>query len=181
MFIRDIKPNLLKQLKENKVFKNKLLPDVKKGNVFAALRNNRIDFYFKGGKLFSFNNKGLSTHIKYATTPEDSIGNYVTENEFSQKCRNFAKDFDEDYHKIKNNCALYSKGSEAACVSYLYNKYSFVKSENIIVLDIEISLEADEDRSRTQDRIDRRRTPPPSGRLRPRWTTAAGNRPGRSP
>jgi hypothetical protein len=50
---------------------------------------------------------------------------------------------------------LYSKGSEAYCVSYLYSKYSFASSaSDIVVLDIEISLEADEDEDRNQDRID---------------------------
>jgi len=155
MLTRDIKPDLLKQLKEDKLFKDKLFNDIKKGSVFAALRNNRIDFYFKGGKLFSFNSNGLSTHIKYATTPEDDIGNYVTESKFSEKCGNSIKSFVSDYNKIKTNCELYSKGSEAACVSYLYNKYSFASSAtDIVVLDIEISLEADEDESRNQDRID---------------------------
>ena len=155
MLIRNIKPDLLKQLKEDKLFKDKLFNDIKKGSVFAALRNNRIDFYFKGGKLFSFNSNGLSTHIKYATTPEDAIGNYVTENKFSEKCGNSIKSFVSDYNKIKTNCELYSKGSEAAYVSYLYSKYSFANSAtDIVVLDIEISLEADEDENRNQDRID---------------------------
>ncbi len=154
-FTRNIKPELLKQLKDNKIFNDKLSPDVKSGNVFAALRNNEVDFYYKGGKLFSFNNKGLSTHVKYATTPEDNASNYVTENEFSQKCRNSIKDFNEDYDKIKNNCKLYSKGTEAACVSYLYKKYSFINiSEDIIILDIEVSLKSEEDSDKNQDRID---------------------------
>jgi hypothetical protein len=55
MLIRNIKPELIKQLRNDKLFQDKLFDDVKKGNVFAALRNNRIDFYFKGGKLVSFN------------------------------------------------------------------------------------------------------------------------------
>ena len=155
MFIRNIKPDLLKQLKDHELFKNKLFNDIKNGKVFAALRNNRIDFYFKGGKLFSFNKNGLLTHIKYATTPEDEIGSYVTESEFSEKCGNSIKSFVSDYNKIKTNCELYSKGSEAACVSYLYSKYSFFSSAaDIVVLDIEISLKADEDKNRNQDRID---------------------------
>lgn len=155
MFIRDIKPELLDQLKNDKLFKEKLFEDVKKGHVFAALRNNRIDFYFKGGKLFSFNSDGLSTHIKYATTPEDDVGNYVTESKFSEKCGNSIKSFIADYNKIKTNCELYSKGSEAACVSCLNTKYSFASSaSNIVVLDVEISLEADTDEDRNQDRID---------------------------
>lgn len=155
MFIRNIKSDLLKQLVNNGLFKNKLFDDIKKGKVFAALRKNRVDFYFKGGKLFSFGSNGLSTHIKYATTPEDKTGNYVTESKFSEKCGNSIKSFVSDYNKIKTNCELYSKGSEAACVSYLYSKYSFVSSAaDIVVLDIEISLKADEDKNGNQDRID---------------------------
>ena len=96
MLKRDLNSELIKRLKDNEVFKNKLIPDIEKGNVFPAIRNNRIDFYFKGGKLFSFNKAGLSTHIKYATTPEDNVKNYVTEKEFSEKCNSFIKNFGKD-------------------------------------------------------------------------------------
>ena len=155
-FARNIDQVLLNKLKSDDVFKNKLLEDIaQKHNVFAALRNNRMDFYFKGGKLFSFDQKGLSTHIKYATTPEDNVGNYVTENDFPEICKGLAKSFEKDYEKIKKNCGLYSKASEADCVSCLWRKYSFANtSEDIVVLDIEISLKSEEDNGRKQDRID---------------------------
>jgi hypothetical protein len=154
-FTRDIDQVLLNKLKSDTVFRCKLLEDIAKRNVFVALRNNRMDFYFRGGKLFSFGEKGLSTHIKYATTPEDNTKNYVTEADFSEICKGLTKSFKKDYDKIKDNCGLYSKGSEATGVSYLWEKGSFVNaSEDIIVLDIEISLKSAEDIGRNQDRID---------------------------
>ena len=154
MFTRSLSAELIKQLKEDKVFKNNLLPDIKDGKVFPAVRNERVDFYFKGGKLFSFSSAGLSTHIKYATTPEDNAKNYVTERDFIDKCSGFIKDFKKSYEKIKNNCALYSKDSEAACVSYLYSKHTFIQAAaDMVVLDVEVSFESDEE-NRKQDQID---------------------------
>ncbi len=154
MFTRNLGTDSMGQLKKEKLFNNQLLPDIERGSVFAAIRNDRVDFYFKGGKLFSYNKKeGFSSHIKYATTPEDDVKNYITEKEFPKTCGRFIKDFEKDYNKIKNNCELYSKGSEAACVAHLYNKYSFINSAiNTVVLDIEISLESRE--GKNQDRID---------------------------
>ena len=155
MFIREVSEKNIASLQKSDLFRNKLSQDIKTGKVFPAIRKERIDFYYKGGKLFSFNNTGLLTQIKYATTPEDNIKNYITEEKFSKSCGRFIKDFEKDYDKIKNNCALYSKGSESACASYLYSKYSFVKAEaEVMVLDIEISLETAEDEDGSQDRID---------------------------
>ena len=145
--------DFIEELKREKVFKGELLKDIRSGEVFPAIRNNRVDFYYKGGKLFSFGKKGLSTHIKYATTPEDNGKNYITEKEFSENRVALIKDFAIDYCKIKRNCELYFKGSESAGVSHLYSGYSFMKLRvDVVVLDVEISLESIEDRS--QDRID---------------------------
>jgi hypothetical protein len=154
MFIRDLTPPLIAGLRENRIFNNKLLPDIISGHVFPAIRKQRVDFYFKGGKLFSYSQSGLATHVKYATTPDENSKNYVTENDFVSKCMKLGKDFEADYEQIKSNCELYSKGTEAACVSCLYNRHSFMNpTADIMVLDIEISFESDED-DREQDRID---------------------------
>ena len=153
MFTRQLEIGLIKRLKGEDLFKNELVRDVRAGSVFAAIRNNRVDFYHKGGKLFSFSKTGFSTHIKYATTPADNTKYYITEQEFTTSCGSFIKSFVRDYNKIKVNCELYSKGSESAGVSYLYSKYSFMeKQADIVVLDIEVSLESNEDGG--QDRID---------------------------
>jgi len=61
----------------NKLFTEKLLPDIEKGTVFPAIRRDYVDFYHKGGNLFSFR-KGFSTHKKYASIIK-SKSDYISE------------------------------------------------------------------------------------------------------
>ena len=111
-----------------------------------------ICFYYRGSLLFKYK-KEFKTHIKFATTPDDSSENYVSEKSLLGSNRALLKSFKEDYNKIKTNCELYSKGSEAAGVAHLY-QYSFVLNKgDIVVLDIEVSFES-QDENKNQDRVD---------------------------
>jgi len=148
--------DLIKKLKETKLYNEILRNDVVKGEVFLAFRNNRIDFYYEGGKLFSFDHKGFSTHIKYASVidtsdgKDDSIENYVTE----EKLENYklVSNFLKGIARIKENCKNYA-GDEAKGVAEIYSKYSYLKSnKDIVVLDIEIAFEAKDRKG--HDRID---------------------------
>ena len=49
------------------LYSDYLLPDIKKGEVFPAIRNETITFYHKGGRLFSFDGNGFITNIKFAS------------------------------------------------------------------------------------------------------------------
>ncbi|MBU1864553.1 MAG: hypothetical protein KKH94_12910 [Candidatus Omnitrophica bacterium] len=139
-------------LKKELLFNDCLLPDINRGNVFPAIRNGYMCFYYEGQLLFRYDGE-FKTHIKFATTPGDATENYVSEKSFLGNGQALLKSFKEDYNKIKTNCKLYSKGSEAAGLSSLY-KYSFARSkENIVVLDIEISFES-QGESKNQDRVD---------------------------
>ena len=56
------------------------------------------------------------------------------------------RNFVEGYARIKENCAVYAKGSEAFNVSQLYGKFSCAKRgqvSSVVVLDIEVSLRRD--------------------------------------
>lgn len=132
-----------------------LLPDIEEsGEVFPAIRNEAIDFYHRGGSLFSFDKQGFKTHIKYASAYKEHSKDYVTESmlERVEKIRSFT----EAYKRIKENCALYA-GVEAQGISKIYANYSYARKKtaqsDIVVLDIEISLKAIEE-DRSQDRID---------------------------
>jgi hypothetical protein len=120
------------------------------GTVFPAIRGGYIDFYYKGGRLFTFQ-KEFCTHKKYASVIK-SEDNYVLESDFGHRIK-LIKNFSEGYHSIKENCSRYSR-DEAEGVSKLYHKYPYVRRDlDIVVLDIEISFKGVED-DKTQDRID---------------------------
>lgn len=109
------------------------------GDVFPAIRADRIDFYHKGGNLFSYSAKrGFRTHHKYASVIfPNQMQQYVTEAGL-QAISSFA----EGYNRIKENCALYS-GLESAGVAEVYSRHSCAKREppcSVVVLDIEVSL-----------------------------------------
>lgn len=136
----------IEKLREEPLFRNCLLPDIegknlKKRNgqgVFPAVRKNRMDFYYKGGKLFSYGRSKFTTHLKYASViKKDGGSQYVTDANLQA-----ISSFEEGYERIKENCSLYS-GIEAQGLSRVYSNFSCARrkrSENVVVLDIEVSL-----------------------------------------
>lgn len=143
MFERKLSTDLRSKLKQEPLFIKRLLPDIKSDNVndrvFPAIRKNVIDFYFKGGNLFSFNGT-FRTHRKYASIYKHEK-KYLSEVDLNniKPISNFI----DDYEEIKKNCARYS-GAEREGISNVYSKYSYACSnENITVLDIEIAFSND--------------------------------------
>ena len=132
------------------LWSNHIEQDCKKQNVFLAIRDNRIDLYHKGGKLFTYDRNGFKTHLKYASVITANGKDYLTESELS--AYKLASDFETNYERIKENCSNYS-GIEASGVSDLYHKHSYLSNSNVIVLDIEISFESLNEENH-QDRID---------------------------
>jgi len=138
----------IEQLQADPLFNKCLLPDIvekfdtrrdRGRDVFSAVRNNRIDFYHKGGKLFSYDRRnGFTTHHKYASVIKASLPNqYVTDMNLQA-----ISSFIEGYERIKENCSLYS-GVEAQGVSQVYGRFSCAKrtrEHHVVVLDIEVSL-----------------------------------------
>ena len=158
------------RLRQEPLFRNHLLPDITapfkarpgSGDVFPAVRVGRIDFYHKGGKLFSFDEKKVfRTHHKYASViRKPSRRDYVADDDLHA-----IGSFAEGYDRIKENCALYS-GPEAHGVAEIYSRFSCAKAKptgKVVVLDIEVSLARDGDGNdpapgetgrRRMDRID---------------------------
>ncbi len=150
MFQRYIDKKVVAALSAGKLFCEKLMPDILNGVVFPAVRGGYIDFYHKGGRLFTFN-KEFSTHKKY-TSVIKSDKDYVSESDFPQKIQ-LIGDFGDGYKQIKENCSLYA-GDEAKGVSSIYHKYSFAKKDDdVVVLDIEVSFDS-QSQDKKQDRID---------------------------
>ncbi len=126
----------------------KLKADCQKGMVFPAIRNDKIDFYYGGGKLFSYTTQGFSTHIKYAAVIANAKSDYISEKQLKKPIV-LISDFNKQYDRIKENCKNYS-GVEALGVSHLLEKFSYCNatcSSDVVVLDIEVVLNK-------KDRID---------------------------
>jgi len=115
----------------------KLRKDILTGEVFLAIRDNYIDFYYQGGKLFEWEKNHCKTHRKFAAVI-NSKNNYISEHNL-KKC-SFIRDFANAYDTIKENCKQYS-GDEDLGIAYLYHKFGYANwVSDIIVLDIEIAF-----------------------------------------
>ncbi len=148
-FQRNLNPATIANLSKERLFVERLLPDIKKGVVFPAFRSsNKVDFYHSGGRLFAYSYKPrtgkgtFETHVKYTAVLLGHKGHYITEAKL-QSARLPAHFRDsEAYKRIKENCRLYS-GDEAKGVASLYSHSSYAScKDNVLVLDIEIDLGA---------------------------------------
>lgn len=157
-FRRCVSPALIDELKEEPLFVKRLLPDIVDSpwntRVFPAVRNSRIDFYYGGGKLFSFRKgAGFSTHRKYASVLKGITGDYVTEAKL--KDAEVVTNFIDGYKQIKANCAMYS-GVEASGVSDICRRSSFaVCKDHVVALDVEVSFSGND--TAWDDEADRQR------------------------
>lgn len=144
-FTRQLSDVCINKLQKEPLFTDCLLDDIQKGNVFPAIRKNRVDFYYRGGKLFSYSEPDLFvTHIKYASI---LFGNKYYINEKSLPNIPMASSFYDAYSKIKKLCSLYA-GKESRGVSQILRQFSNIIPNNtskcttslIIPLDIEVCL-----------------------------------------
>ena len=147
---RRLEKTIENDLGKSNLWTNEIKKDCEDQIVFLAIRNNLIDFYHKGGRLFCFDSYGFKTHLKYASVISASGKDYLTESELASY--KLASNFETNYTRIKENCSNYS-GIEASGVSDLYHKHSYLSNSNVVVLDIEVSFESLNE-SNTQDRID---------------------------
>lgn len=131
----------IKNMSEEKLFKERLRDDVRQNNVFPAVREGRMDFYYKGGLLFSYDGSRFATDPKHASIINgNDRGSHAADTSVQE-----ANGYVEEYARIKELCSLYSN-EERKSVSQLYEKYSCAKqerSDSVVVLDIEICMTED--------------------------------------
>ena len=155
MFKRCLNSKLVDDLKSQPLYKEKLLPDIRKCVIFPAIRNGKVDFYYKGGRLFEYASNKFTSNIKYAFIPNCNKSGDIDENFLKNTVH--CEKFIDGYERIKEYCAKYNEGSEAEFVSRLYKDYSYFsknpKDSNIILLDIEASFKSSND-EKSQDRFD---------------------------
>ncbi|MCC5911897.1 MAG: hypothetical protein JJT76_15880 [Clostridiaceae bacterium] len=149
MFTRKFSKDKREKLIATDIFKDKILNDIKNEgmnikeskqyiDVFPAIRNEYIDFYHGGGRLFHFNGK-FKTHFKYASVYDyDNKDSNITEDQLNKMKP--ITNFMESYDQIKKMCCLYAD-VEAKGVSRVYKKYSYLYDKSdIVILDIEIAF-----------------------------------------
>jgi hypothetical protein len=147
---RNLTTNLIDKLQAESFYQT-LKSEIQDQIIFPGIRNNLIDFYFKGGRLFKYDQSGFQTHIKYAAVIEKGHKDYLTEKELGN--HKLGINFIDNFQRIKENCSIYA-GIEANGVSEIYHRHSYVgREKGIVVLDIEVSLKSIGPDSK-QDRID---------------------------
>lgn len=147
---RHLDKNIETRFISHELWTSKIKMDCENQSAFLAIRDNRVDIYHKGGKLFGYDKNGFKTHLKYASVIASNGQDYLTSKELANY--QLASDFKTNYKRIKENCSKYS-GIEALGVSDIYHKHSYLSNSDVVVLDIEVSLES-LDEGKKQDRID---------------------------
>ena len=142
-FKRNLEIDLINNLKQTALF-GKLKKDIESGYIFPAIRDNTIQFYYKGSRMFIYDKNGFSTHYKYLINNSKGESKYVI-NDGKQQIisNNFIIDnFCDGYESIKQNINIYAK-PEATLTSGFYSKSFFnphVKN-SYYLLDIEAAFE----------------------------------------
>jgi hypothetical protein len=155
-FKRGMTELLLNKLKHEELFKSKLLPDMEKGEVFFAIRHGYCSFYHRGSSLFSYDDGGFSTHIKFGFVPRIEKESYITEDRL--RTIGVETSFKDSYDKIKERAAKYS-GIEAEGVSALYYFAPAAKNkdERYFLVDIEVFLDSAKDKENQSEESQRLR------------------------
>ena len=129
--------DIIERLKNDSLFKDKLLKDIQKGIVYPTIRENRLNFYYCKRLLFDYEDRFM-TNSKFAFVPKEYKPTYVTDGKEVGAIANFY----DGYENIKERAKLYAspedKGVSNICrngnvISNLPNGY--------IVLDIEVAFE----------------------------------------
>ena len=138
-FKKEFKGFDFNKFKEEEIYQL-LKEDIKNGKIFPALRDNRIDFYYEGGRIFQYKSNRFSyntDYFKYMGGKYTTINseNYMVDNN-NFNLRSFYEDLKKgvrERFKNKNN-----EKTERQFLSKLY-KYTYDSEEsNTVVLDIEI-------------------------------------------
>ncbi len=119
-FKRGVSQELIHKLKENRLFNDKLLEDIKKGIVIPAIRDGKIDFYYYNSLLFEYDGE-FKTHSKFAFVPKEYRPTYVSNGaEIGE-----VTDFYNGYENIKERAKLYaSPEAVGVYITKLINKKS---------------------------------------------------------
>lgn len=129
--------DIIERLKNDNLFKDKLLKDIQNGVVYPTIREDKLNFYYCKRLLFDYEDRFM-TNSKFAFVPKEYKPTYVADGKEVGAIANFY----DGYENIKERAKLYAspedKGVSNICrngnvISNLPNGY--------IVLDIEVAFE----------------------------------------
>ncbi|ABR49258.1 hypothetical protein Amet_3119 [Alkaliphilus metalliredigens QYMF] len=114
--------------------------DIDHGEIFPALRDNRIDFYYEGGCIFQYKNNRFSYNPAYLKYNEEKYKPQNSKNSIFKNHNFDLKTFYEDLKQgVKNRFTTKNnKETERQFLSRLYKSTHSCKESNTVVLDIEI-------------------------------------------
>lgn len=146
--------DIIERLKEEKIFKDKLIQDIKKGTVYPAIRENRLNFYYYKKLLFEYGDRFI-TNSKFAFVPKEYKPTYVADG----KEVGPIADFYDGYENIKERARLYASEEDKGVFNICRNGNVISNLPNgYIVLDVEVAFEREtiEDNKsiKKQNRVD---------------------------
>lgn len=159
-FKRRLDQKKIKEIKKTVLWNNHLLPDIKAGDVFPAIRDEEVHFYYSGGCMFKytgddfkFNRSYFKPDFQTVTTKENwkdyKITSDIYEKDYASLpfiCKDIVGfDFCKEYENIKKvvKQKFYKKNDEKSIAErkYLEKLYPFTfgsENSDVIVLDIEV-------------------------------------------
>ena len=167
-FSRTCSETLIQELQETDLYRDFLERDISAkpsaDRVFPALRRDCIDFYYGGGRVFSFlkqkQNHEFVTHLKYASVLDPSKNrDYVSQSDLAKGRLPLIRTFGTraNYRRVKENCGLYA-GTEGKQVGEIASRSSCAgraPREDVVVLDIEIAFGPDSALRRDEPKTNR--------------------------
>lgn len=136
---------LLESLQKEELYIKALKQDIQDKKVFMGLRDNSIDFYYGGSKIYSYSKNIFLSHRKFCINA-DIKDEYI--NQDTLNTINIITCPIQNYKLIKDNAKKYG-GIEDQGISNLFNQDYFSKKD-IFLLDIEIAFYDKE----SKDRVD---------------------------
>ena len=146
--------DIIKRLKNDSLFKDKLLKDIKKGVVYPTIRENRLNFYYYKKLLFDYEDRFM-TNSKFAFVPKEYHPTYVADGNEVGAIANFY----DGYENIKERAKLYASPEDKGVSNICKNENVISNLPNgYVVLDVEVAFEKEiieSDKTiRKQNRID---------------------------
>ena len=92
---------IIKRLKNDSLFKDKLLKDIKKGVVYPTIRENRLNFYYYKKLLFEYEDRFI-TNSKFAFVPKEYHPTYVADGNDDEIEKRYDEILDVYTEYIKN-------------------------------------------------------------------------------
>lgn len=142
-FIRQFNNFDFQKMAQEEIYKF-IEPEIQSGEIFPTLRDNRIDFYYNGGCIYQYKNKGFYCNPNYGKYLHGAVPSLTGESDYfidSFSDINFGLLHSDLKKAIEKK---FSSAEHNAERSYLKNIYAYTYSRQdsaVKVLDIEVYID----------------------------------------